>query len=54
MEKGVRAVVLPWKEIQILHQFLVCISGYVLNAGMSYIWISNRFRTGKVNERATR
>jgi len=47
--KLVRAVVLPWKEIQILHQFLVCISGYALNAGMSYIWIDNQIRTKKVN-----
>jgi len=52
--KLARAVVLPWKELQLVHQFLECISGHVLNAGMSCIWIRNRIRTNKINERATR
>ena len=49
-----RAVVIPWKELQIENQFLACISGYVPNAGMLCMRICNRIITGKVNERAIR
>lgn len=52
--KVVHAVVLPWKELQMAHQFLVYISGHVLNAGISYMWICNQIRTNWVNERAIR
>jgi hypothetical protein len=51
--KLVRAVVPPWKKLQMAHRWPVCISGYVPNAGMLCMLICNQIRTGKINERAT-